>query len=424
MLLSKTIHINTKINSNRILGILFGFSIFIPQPCVPLGSYNSIQLAHLVMIAILWSRVSRIKSEIYLFWLIIILPFFIAMVMNILFSENVDDIEIVKVFMTRVFESLPFIVTGLFISYYSSIIRGAILGISVQMVIYIIQLIYFTKGIYPEIFLLLQNNPQYGVTKYTASNWVIEYRANGLMPESSAFWACLSPWLFIIISYYLYLNYLNNKRIVIKRIIKVLLFTSCVCIFLSRSGYIIVFGICSLLITYKYLSTKNRIFLKIIVSTLLIIFLFLTSFLYEQRVNYNKINNNQSWNKREKSLVLGYYTWKQANFGNKVWGFMENKVKIDQSIIDLRFVTSVILKDITRTGILGILSWLLIIAITLKSILTSKSKIGGLSSFIALFAGLALFTGYSSLMPFWAALSYLMNWDKIKQISKRNILIG
>lgn len=401
----------------QVLAVLWGICIFFPQPAIPVGSYNAIQSGHIVMMLtfLLWLPVCVPRRGLIAAALIFI-PFCISL--SALLPSATLTAGTIEV-LTVAIELSPLVFTYMLWGQKEQILKGVALGILAQLILVSYQLLYFSIGDYPHWLVALQNNPNYGLPSAPSQQVIMNWRAQGLFPESSALMACLTSWILLFSASSLGLIKLNNsfrsKDRIYHTVISIL---GTLIVLVTLSGHTLIFGISlAILVIMCLWGHRSKISHKIILAPVVIVLagVIVWGSLYavNVRISRDQATQSQSWEKRLNSITDGYNAWIHTGNANFITGLLGRTGDYNGVTIDTKYVTSIIAKWGVRSGLLGFAGWACLLFWMASSALSSRHRTVGLIFFLNWLVGVAIDTGYTNMMNLWCVIPFMLEWRQL-----------
>lgn len=415
----------TKYSTIKMLAFFWGVCIFFPQPAIPVGSYNAIQTGHIIMLmTFLFCLPIFVSNRGLIAIALIFIPFCISLFA--LMSSTALAHHSLEV-LTVAIELSPLLFTYMLWRQKEMIIKGITLGVLAQLVLVIYQLLYFSMGDYPHWMVALQNNPNYGFSSGPSQQVIMNWRAPGLFPESSALMACLTSWILLFsassLNLFQFDSNIKSKDRIIHTIICIL---GTLIALVTLSGHTLVFGISLAILLFLSLwNRKSNISHKIILAPIIIalsgIIICGSIYAINVRISRDQAVQSQSWKKRSDSITGGINAWFDSDTPSFITGLLGRTGYHNGVAIETKFITSIVIKWGVRTGLLGFIGWAILLLWILRSVIHSRHRSVGLLFFLNWLVGVTIDTGYSNMMSLWCAIPFMLEWRHLFYSKKSNL---
>lgn len=386
------------------LAVLWGLAILMPYPALPLGSATGIQMAHLLIIALLPFALINATAipRAWSFFLIISVPQVVSLLANGL--ERVD----LNATLFNVFALLSIPVTALVFRFHPrALLSGFALMMCVHGAIGLLQFFAFRQNEFPLGALFV--NPSFA--PFTAE-WQAIYaqyvkRPMGLFPEPSSLLAAVGPWL-VLLTAALFdgSRQQDGQRVLGSRFLMLAAVALIgVLMTLSASGALLFVAggtaVVLIVMTYRYGSRRPATTGLAIIAALVAGTALLN--LLGTRADSEFAQSGGSWFERLASIRLGLELVAGSELRDLWAGYGAGQVALLAAELGaFDAVQSWVVSHVVANGLLGALGLVVCTLLLLDAVLRTADRTIWLICLAVWFVGPLVVTAYQDLFGVWA----------------------
>lgn len=402
--------------AERLCAFLYGFVVFFPYPAIPVGNYSGIQLAHMVTIAfiVIYAHAIAAEKKVTLGFVALILPPIVSLVPDLQNTMNINATLNLVVALSVMLVASQFSKAS-----FPNLLWGGFVAIGIHAAVGVLQQIAYMGEQFP--FLDLYINPSFA-TIDDGVTWriyaIYTKRSFGLLPEPSAMFACVAPWLVILGSMVMLPEKFEWNTRMQYRVACWLFFAGIVLIFLGRSG-----GTPSLLLalmpalwTYVLRVMKSGSVRGIFILLGLLVFAAVAGDLVFQALQERALAEAEeagSWDERSASILYGLQSIFEGEPLEVLFGYGLGMVSpLTTAATGASSVHSWVVGYFMGTGLFGAAVLVMVLVASIISIQRSGNRLLGYCVFFVWLVCATIVTGYIQLLPMWAMFGVILNWGK------------
>ena len=395
----------------RLFAMAVGLLVFLPYPAFPVGSNSAVQLGHLCVLALLGlfavGLVRLTRRSLAALGLVVVPPF-VSTALTIGAPAAMTNLSAAVLF--------SFNAAAILVGAYAwrrgpvVLLRAVAVVVLVHVAVGALQVYYFARDVFPLQGLFV--NPSFADLAEAGGEMALYVkRPFGLMPEPSAMSASLGPWLVLLWSSALGVNEYVSARGVRRGLLWAALIGGTTLMVLSRSGGTAFFGlglVGLLVLRYRRVGARTA-FVKMIylvggvAITGLVVYLVVTSL----QERFSGWTADSSWSFRMGSILAGFDLVTRGGFSSIAVGMgFGGVVQTLTTTTIYNGIHSLYALYLCATGLVGfgvVLGTVALLRKLWRRRLTSFAIAGGV-----LVLGLALVTGYNSLLAMWTLFGVLV----------------
>lgn len=399
------------------IAFIYSFCLFTPYPAIPVGNYTGIQVAHILTIFFLFvygADIAGAKKVILIYSFLMIPPI-------ISFALDPSNVINLNATIALALALLVIVVASHFIiSSFHMCVYGAAVAIGLHGIVGLVQQYFYLSERFPLLELYI--NPSFapiddGITWQIYAFYT--KRSFGLLPEPSAMFASIAPWLVLITALLFDPKSAIRSRISVDKWMYLVFALGFILVFFGRSGGtpVLILGVAPIIFRYTVTNLKTGS-LKGWLAFLFVLILFvsISFFIYfdlQDRVS-DEVQKAGSWEERMATIAYSFQALFEGDLLDALFGFgMGATSQMTLAATGSPGVHSWIFGYMMGTGVVGFLCLLSVLYVVFLSIFQSKTSALGIGIFIIWLFCATVVTGYLQLLAMWGMFALLINWKQL-----------